>query len=89
MQRAFNQLFARHDPDYTPEQAQGEVRPEDAQGSEGSAPTPFSMDAWASEEHQSPTEPQAEFTPRSTPRLKRATLSLLRTTAANRRTGNP
>ncbi|MEN6417638.1 MAG: hypothetical protein ABFC73_01815 [Clostridiaceae bacterium] len=63
MQRAFNQLFARHDPDYTPEQAQDEVRPEDAQGPEGSVPAPFSMDAWASEEHQSPTEPQAEFTP--------------------------
>lgn len=63
MQRAFNQLFARHDPDYAPEQAQEEVRPEDAQGPEGSAPAPFSMDAWASEEQQSPTEPQAEFTP--------------------------
>lgn len=63
MQRAFNQLFTRNDPEYTPEQAQQEVRPEDEQGPEGSAPAPFSMDAWASEEHQSPTEPQAEFTP--------------------------
>ena len=63
MQRAFNQLFARHDSEYTPEQAQDEVRPEDAQGPEGSAPAPFSSDAWASEEQKSPTEPQAEFTP--------------------------
>lgn len=71
MQRAFNQLFTRNDPDYTPEQAQQEVRPEDEQGPEGSAPAPFSMDAWASEEHQSPTEPQAEFTPAFDPAFEK------------------
>ena len=71
MQRAFNQLFARHDPEYTPEQAQDEVRPEDAQGPEGSAPAPFSSDAWASEQHQSPTEPQAEFTPAFDPAFEK------------------
>ncbi|HWQ05927.1 MAG TPA: DivIVA domain-containing protein [Feifaniaceae bacterium] len=63
MQRAFNQLFTKNDSDYTPELAQNEVSPEDAQGPEGAAPAPFSSDAWASESHQSPTEPQAEFTP--------------------------
>lgn len=81
MQRAFNQLFTRNDPDYTPEQAKEEARsdeapaeearPEDEPSPEGSAPAPFSMDAWASEEHQSPTEPQAEFTPAFDPAFEK------------------